>query len=149
MKLTDVKTYVIRTDPPNWGGPLWFFTKLETDEGIEGWGETAVLSCLHGLEKSYEATVKAIFDRLLKGQDPVNREPLYHMLYTTLTAQHPDYVALGLLSSRRLHLSQGTPLHTGSASEEESPCDAASGGIRLFAQAAAQAWHTGAQPHRH
>ncbi|GAB4351794.1 MAG: mandelate racemase/muconate lactonizing enzyme family protein [Candidatus Abyssubacteria bacterium] len=99
MKLTDVKTYVIRTDPPNWGGPLWFFTKLETDEGIDGWGETAVLSCLHGLEKSYEGMVKAIFDRLLKGQDPVNREPLYHMLYTTLTAQHPDYVALGLISA--------------------------------------------------
>ena len=62
MKLTDVKTYVIKTDPPNWGGPLWFFTKLETDEGIEGWGETAVLGCLHGLEKSYESVVKEIFE---------------------------------------------------------------------------------------
>ena len=46
MKLTDVKTYVVKTDPPNWGGNLWFFVKLETDEGIEGWGEVAVLSCL-------------------------------------------------------------------------------------------------------
>ena len=99
MKLTGVKTYVIKTAPPNWGGLLWFFTKLETDEGIVGWGETAILNSLYGLETSYESMVKGIFDRLLKGQDPMNREPLYHMLYTTLTAQHPDYVALGLISA--------------------------------------------------
>lgn len=99
MKLTDVKTYVIKTDPPNWGGLLWFFIKLETDEGIAGWGETAVLNSFYGLEKSYESMVKGIFDRLLKGLDPMNREPLYHMLYTSLTAQHPDYVALGLISA--------------------------------------------------
>lgn len=99
MKLTDVKTYVIKTDAPNWGGLLWFFTKLETDEGFEGWGETAVLNTLYGIEESYESMMKAIFDRLLKGQNPINREPLYHMLYTTLTAQHPDYVTLGLISA--------------------------------------------------
>ena len=39
MKLTNVKPYVVKTDPPNLGGFLWFFLKLETDEGIEGWGE--------------------------------------------------------------------------------------------------------------
>ncbi len=99
MKLTGVKTYVVKTDPPNWGGLLWFFVKLETDEGIVGWGETAILNCLYGIEQSYESMVKGIFDRLLKGQDPLNREPLYHMLYTTLTAQHPDYVGLGLISA--------------------------------------------------
>lgn len=38
MKLTNVKTYIIKTDPPNLGGFLWYFLKLETDEGIEGWG---------------------------------------------------------------------------------------------------------------
>jgi L-alanine-DL-glutamate epimerase-like enolase superfamily enzyme len=90
MKLTSVKTYVVKTDPPNWGGTLWFFGKLETDEGIEGWGETAVLGCLAGLEDSYETMVREIFHRYLKGQDPINREPLYHILYSSLTAQHPD-----------------------------------------------------------
>ena len=54
MKLTKVKSFVIKTDPPNLGGLLWYFLKLETDEGIEGWGETAVLFSLYGLEESYE-----------------------------------------------------------------------------------------------
>jgi L-alanine-DL-glutamate epimerase-like enolase superfamily enzyme len=98
MKLTNVKTYVVKTDPPNWGGHIWFFVKLETDEGIEGWGETAVLGCLAGLEDSYERMVRQIFDFYLKGKDPINREPLYHMLYSGLTAQHPDFVVLGLIS---------------------------------------------------
>ena len=60
MKLTNVKTYVVKTDPPNWGGNLWFFVKLETDEGIEGWGETAVLGCLAGLEAGYETMVREV-----------------------------------------------------------------------------------------
>ena len=32
--------------------------KLVTDKGLEGWGETAVLGSLYGLEDSYENRVK-------------------------------------------------------------------------------------------
>ena len=99
MKLTDVKTFVVKTDPPNYGGLLWFFVKLETDEGLVGWGETAILSCLYGLEASYESMVKEAFNRHLKGRDPIDRETLYHILYASLTAQHPDYVGLGIISA--------------------------------------------------
>jgi galactonate dehydratase len=99
MKLTDVKAYVVKTDPPNWGGLLWFFIKLETDAGIVGWGETAVLSCFFDLEKSYEKLVEEIFKGYLKGKNPIDREPIYHNLYSGLTGQHPDYAALGLISA--------------------------------------------------
>jgi 2-dehydro-3-deoxyphosphogalactonate aldolase len=99
MKLTNVKTYVVRTDPPNLGGFLWFFLKLETDEGIEGWGETAVLWSLYGLEAGYEKMVENAFDTYLKDQNPINREALYNILYTGLTAQHPDYITVGLISA--------------------------------------------------
>lgn len=99
MKLTAVKTYVVKTDPPNLGGLLWFFIKLETDAGIEGWGETAVLACLFGLEDSYEKKVQEVFNAYLKDKNPIDREPLYHLLYSGLTAQHPDYVTMGLISA--------------------------------------------------
>ena len=49
MKLTNIETYVIKTGEPNLGGLFWFFIKLETDEGIVGWGETAVLYTLLGV----------------------------------------------------------------------------------------------------
>lgn len=99
MKLTKVKPYVVKTEPPNWGGFLWFFLKLETDQGISGWGETAVLWSLYGLEEGYEKMVENIFDTYLKDQDPINRETLYHYLYSNLTAQHPDYLTIGLISA--------------------------------------------------
>jgi len=99
MKLTNVKPYVIKTDPPNLGGYLWFFLKLETDEGIEGWGETALLRTLHGLEEGYEKTVKGVFEYYLKGKNPINREPIYRTLYSSLAAQHADYVVGGVISA--------------------------------------------------
>lgn len=99
MKLANVKTYVVKTDPPNLGGFLWFFLKLETDDGIEGWGETAVLFTLYGLEEGYQKMVENIFDAYLKGRNPIDREPLYHTLYSSLTAQHPDYITVGLISA--------------------------------------------------
>jgi 2-dehydro-3-deoxyphosphogalactonate aldolase len=99
MKLTNVKTYVVKTEPPNWGGLLWFFLKLETDEGITGWGETAVLWSLYGLEEGYEKMVENIFNTYLKDRNPIDREPLYHILYSNLAAQHPDYVTVGIISA--------------------------------------------------
>ncbi len=99
MKLTKVKPYVIKPEPPNWGGLLWFFLKLETDQGISGWGETAVLWSLYGLEAGYQKIVENIFETYLKDKDPINRETLYHLLYSNLTAQHPDYFTVGLISA--------------------------------------------------
>jgi galactonate dehydratase len=99
MKLTRVKPYVIKTDPPNLGGFIWFFLKLETDEGISGWGETAVLFSLYGLEPGYEKMVENIFTIYLKGKNPIDREPINKLLYASLTAQHPDYITVGLISA--------------------------------------------------
>jgi len=99
VKLTNAKAFVVKTDPPNYGGLLWFFLKLETDEGIEGWGEAAVLSCFYDLEKSYVQLVEEVFQSYLKDRNPIDRETLYHMLYASLSAQHPDYVTLGLISA--------------------------------------------------
>jgi 2-dehydro-3-deoxyphosphogalactonate aldolase len=90
---------VIRTEPPHKGGRLWFFVKLETDDGLEGWGETAVLSALYGLESGYEEMIRNIFDTHLLGEDALNREYLYNKLYARLTQLHPDYVQLGLISA--------------------------------------------------
>ena len=58
MKLTNIETYVIKTGEPNLGGLFWFFIKLETDEGIVGWGETAVLYTLLGVEDGFEQNLK-------------------------------------------------------------------------------------------
>ena len=86
MKLTKVKTFVVQTPPPHSGGSFWFFVKLETDTGLVGWGETAVLGTLHGLEDSYEMLVSQVFEGYLEGKNPIDRETLYHKMYDGMMA---------------------------------------------------------------
>ncbi len=98
-KLSAVHSFVIETEPPHKGGRFWYFVKLETDDGLEGWGETAVLGCFTGLENGYEALVQDIFDTHLKGEEALDRERLYQKLYQKLTHLHPDYSTFGIISA--------------------------------------------------
>ena len=99
MKLTRVTPYIVRNPPPMWGGATWYFVRLETDSGLEGWGETAVLSAFSGLEKSYASLVEQAFESYLKGHNPIDREALFHKMYEGMTAQHPDYSTMGIISA--------------------------------------------------
>jgi 2-dehydro-3-deoxyphosphogalactonate aldolase len=99
MKLARVQTFVVQTPPPYAGGSFWFFVKLETDTGITGWGETAVLGTLHGLEDSYELLVQQVFEGYLEGKNPIDREALYHKMVEGMMAQHADYVGMGIVSA--------------------------------------------------
>ncbi|MDD9889183.1 MAG: mandelate racemase/muconate lactonizing enzyme family protein [Gammaproteobacteria bacterium] len=98
-KLSNVRAFAIETAPPHKGGLRWYFLKLETEDGLEGWGETAVLASFYGLEKGYEALVQDIFNTHLKGEEALDRERLYHNLYRKLTQLHPDYFTFGLISA--------------------------------------------------
>jgi galactonate dehydratase len=69
MKITAVKTYIIPSEisATDWGGgETWVLVKLETDEGIEGWGET---HRFHEREYAIAAEVHRLSDSLI-GMDP-------------------------------------------------------------------------------
>jgi len=59
MRITDIKTFIYHTA---WN---WLFVKMETDEGITGWGEATT----HGHEKDVEAAIHNLKE-YLKGKDP-------------------------------------------------------------------------------
>ncbi len=99
MQLVKVTPYAIKTPPPNYGGYYWYFVKLETDSGLVGWGETAVLFSLYGHERAFDQLVQSVFDRYLKGRDPMNREVLNKTMYAGLSSQHTDYFIAGIISA--------------------------------------------------
>ena len=99
MKLTKVTPYVINVPPPNYGGYQWYFLKLETDNGLVGWGETAVLFSLLNMDKAFTSLVEGLFDRFLKGQDPMNREMLNKLMFTGFSSHRTGYVEAGLISA--------------------------------------------------
>lgn len=99
MQLTKATAYAIQTPPPNFGGYFWYFVKLETDSGLVGWGETAVLFSMYGLERGFEKLVDGVFNRYLNGQNPLNRDMLNKLMYAGLSSQHTDYFVAGLISA--------------------------------------------------
>jgi len=68
MKITDLKTIHIK--------PRWMFLKIETDEGIVGWGEPV----LESRAKTVEAAVHEL-RRILIGADPLKIEHLWQLMY--------------------------------------------------------------------
>jgi galactonate dehydratase len=68
MKITRLTTYRVP--------PRWMFLKIETDEGIVGWGEPVV----EGRARTVEAAVHELSDYLV-GQDPRRINDLWQVMY--------------------------------------------------------------------
>ena len=68
MKITKISTFIVP--------PRWCFLKIETDEGITGWGEPIV----EGRAHSVAAAVEELSDYLV-GKDPRNIEDHWTILY--------------------------------------------------------------------
>lgn len=68
MKITSLTTYAVP--------PRWLFLKIETDEGITGWGEPVI----EGRAATVAAAVEELSDYLV-GEDPRNIEDLWTVMY--------------------------------------------------------------------
>ncbi len=99
MKLKSAKAYAVATPPPNLGGMFYYFVRLETDNGLVGWGECAVLFSMYGLDRSFAQLVEDNFERYLKDKNPLNREALTKLMYEGFTSQSPGYFASGIISA--------------------------------------------------
>ncbi|MBN2239259.1 MAG: galactonate dehydratase [Dehalococcoidales bacterium] len=71
MKITEVKTFLVGVTRQS-----WLFVKIETDEGIYGWGEGS----LEGQEKAVEAAVHNLSPRIID-QDPTQIERHWQVMY--------------------------------------------------------------------
>ncbi|WP_417259944.1 galactonate dehydratase [Celeribacter sp.] len=68
MKITALKTYAVP--------PRWVFLKIETDEGVHGWGEPV----LEGHARTLMAKVKEL-ETFLIGRDPARIEDIWQLIY--------------------------------------------------------------------
>lgn len=68
MKITGFETFIVP--------PRWLFLKIETDEGICGWGEPVV----EGKAHTVQTAVEEMMDFLI-GQDPQRIEDLWQLMY--------------------------------------------------------------------
>ena len=68
MKIAALKTYLVP--------PRWLFLKVETDEGISGWGEPV----LEGHAETLATKIAELADMVI-GRDPRHIEDIWQMLY--------------------------------------------------------------------
>ncbi|RFU69446.1 galactonate dehydratase [Peribacillus saganii] len=68
MKITNIETFIVP--------PRWLFLKIETDEGITGWGEPVV----EGRAASVKAAVEELSEYII-GKDPLKIEDHWQVLY--------------------------------------------------------------------
>ncbi|MFT3982889.1 MAG: galactonate dehydratase [Lachnospiraceae bacterium] len=68
MKITKINTYLCR--------PRWGFVKIETDEGLVGWGEPVI----EGKAATVQACVEEMKEYLI-GQNPMMIEDIWNTLY--------------------------------------------------------------------
>lgn len=99
MILEKVEPYVVRVPEGNVGSKCFFFIRLVTDEGIYGWGETAVQVCLHDIPATYPVLIREVFEAHVQGRNPFDREYLSKHLYQLLSQRHPDLIMMGLISA--------------------------------------------------
>ena len=82
MKITSVKTFVLHHPLPRGIGPSTFYyrsrstliIKIETDQGLTGWGETSTFTGVRALIEEHHAP-------LLIGQDPLAHRRLWRTLW--------------------------------------------------------------------
>lgn len=68
MKITNITTYIVP--------PRWLFVKIETDEGLSGWGEPVI----EGRAATVEAAVKELSEYLI-GKNPLHIEDHWNTMY--------------------------------------------------------------------
>ncbi len=93
MKITDIKTYVVSQElgkemfaySQNWYNTRTIILlKVETDEGIEGWGECFGPAHIH------KATIENYYKPYLVGKNPLDKEAIWDDLYNMLR-DHGQY----------------------------------------------------------
>lgn len=96
LKITDVKTYIVPPSfekrPNKWcDNKMYLFIKLETDKGIDGWGEAYVL---RDRERNIALHVQEL-KRYLMGLIRLksNISSIGHMKYTRRVVQESTYTA--------------------------------------------------------
>ncbi len=85
MKITDVRAYVVDSAGPAWGAAQdleWTFVRVDTDEGITGWGESTNYPGRGSFLTGH--AVKALKEALV-GEDPSDIERLWHKMYRRYT----------------------------------------------------------------
>ncbi|MFZ0217979.1 MAG: mandelate racemase/muconate lactonizing enzyme family protein [Candidatus Dormiibacterota bacterium] len=98
MRITGVTTFPVAVPAPQRGGRVWMFLRLDTDEGVRGYGEVMMLACAFS-PPVMASMIEDLVTRHLVGHDPFDAELLFLKLYARAGYSHyPEQTKLAILS---------------------------------------------------
>src|SRR5579884_3067384 len=100
MRISGVRVFPVETPFPHRGGRWWMFVRLDTREGVSGYGEFYT----NAIPFSWRVTASMVEDlvqRLLLEHDPYDVEALFQRLYDLEYSNHPDLTKLALIRAWR------------------------------------------------
>ena len=95
MKITDIKAYTVKNPIPTRGGKYFNFVKVETDCGINGWGEVYWNTYQ---PETFRGVVADMANKIMIGEDPHNIEKMWQKLFNDQFYQHSDLSKMGVVS---------------------------------------------------
>lgn len=96
MRIRELRTFVVGTPPPHFGGRYFIFVRLATDDGVTGLGE---VYCDTFGPRTIVHMVEDVFARHLDGANPFRIETLWRRIYGRGYSMRPDLSLLGVLSA--------------------------------------------------
>ena len=82
MKITDLQTYVVAERAKHMGRVPWVFVRIDTDEGISGWGEAGCRA--NGVAGSVAQALDVLRTELI-GRPAIDIEHIWHNIYHRYT----------------------------------------------------------------
>jgi 2-dehydro-3-deoxyphosphogalactonate aldolase len=99
VRIAELRTFVVGTPPPHFGGRYFVFLKLVTDDGVEGVGEVYVSTFA---AETLVAMIEDVYARHVDGADPFRIELLWRNVYGRGYSGRPDVSLVGVLSGIEL-----------------------------------------------
>ena len=95
MHIQDCEVLVVGNPPPGFGGRYFILVRLETNDGIVGWGEVYCATFSpHVVARMIEDTAA----RYVIGADPTAIESVWRRVYSAGYGQRPDITLVAILS---------------------------------------------------
>ena len=97
MRISGVRSFPVQTPFPHRGGRHWLFVRVDTAEGICGYGEV-YSNGVPFRPQVMAQMIDDLVDRVLLGHDPYETEGLFHKLYNLEYSHYPELTKLAIIS---------------------------------------------------
>ena len=98
MKIIGARVFPIETPAPHRGGRVWLVVRLDTDDGIRGYGELFLVGMIFRPRVILQM-INDVVEQVLIGHDPYNIESLFTKIYDSFFSHYPEFTKLSILSA--------------------------------------------------